>query len=137
MRGASFLILPSLLAAADAISLPWVAPRSGGNKCPSVWKNVKSELQGKFVDGSQCNALARAAIRAVFHDCGSWDSSQGFSGGCDGSLVVGVTPDVELNRPENNGLQGIATYYKDAASRFGVSVADIIVFGGGTCHLPF
>jgi hypothetical protein len=80
--------------------------------------------------GNQCNDLARAAIRAIFHDCGSWDTSQGLSGGCDGSLVLGVTPDVELNRDENRGLATVAAYLKDAASRFGVSVADMTVFAG-------
>jgi hypothetical protein len=47
--------------------------------CPSVWYQVKAELNTTFTAGSgtQCNDLARAAIRAVFHDCGTWDLKQG------------------------------------------------------------
>jgi hypothetical protein len=80
------------------------------------------------MSGNQCNDLARAAIRAAFHDCGTWDSTQGFHGGCDGSLFVGVTPDVELNRTINLGLQRIAPVLTGLASKYGTSVADMIVF---------
>ncbi len=119
-------------AAAHAVGQPesHLQARSGGNKCPAVWNQVKAEFNQKFMTGSQCNDLARAAIRAVFHDCGSWDSSQGLHGGCDGSLVVGVHPDVELRRSENRGLQSVAAYLLDAASRYGTSVSDMIVFAG-------
>jgi hypothetical protein len=51
--------------------------------------------------GNQCNDLALAAIRAVFHDCGYWETTQGLTSGCDGSVVVDVTPDVKLGRVEN------------------------------------
>ncbi|KAH8895322.1 versatile peroxidase VPL1 [Thozetella sp. PMI_491] len=107
-----------------------VVSRNGGNSCPAVWTQVKSELNTAFMSGNVCNDLARASIRALFHDCGSWDVSQGLHGGCDGSLFVGTTPDVELNRPENNGLQNIAVFIKGMASKHQTSVADMIVFAG-------
>ncbi|KAH8674160.1 versatile peroxidase VPL1 [Xylariales sp. PMI_506] len=125
----------SLLAAADAMSFPRmesaeVAPRDGG-ACPAVWKQVKAELNTKFMDGKKCNALARAAIRAIFHDCGSWDTTQGLTGGCDGSLIVGSdAKGRELDRSENRGLSGIAGVLQDIATRYNVSVADTIVFAG-------
>ncbi|PVH85811.1 class II peroxidase [Cadophora sp. DSE1049] len=59
--------------------------------CPAVWTSIVAEMQGMFIDKSttpsQCNDDARAAIRAAFHDCGTWDNTQGATGGCDGSLV--------------------------------------------------
>ncbi|KAL8412981.1 hypothetical protein RB596_009510 [Gaeumannomyces avenae] len=144
MRLSITLVLPSLLALAGAVPGPKGGDDSGksgtsgddggrgggSGKCPEVWGAVKAELNQKFMTGTECNGLARAAIRAIFHDCGSWDQSQGLVGGCDGSLVTGVTPDVELDRPENRGLQTIAAYLKDAATRHGTSVADMIVFAG-------
>lgn len=140
----TLVLLPSLSALAGAVPGPQSGDDhsgrpstreydSGGGSngnCPSVWTAVKAELNQKFMTGNQCNGLARAAIRAVFHDCGSWDLSQGLSGGCDGSLVTGVSPDVELDRPENRPLQAVAAYLKDAAARHGTSVADMIVFAG-------
>ncbi|EJT79714.1 hypothetical protein GGTG_04798 [Gaeumannomyces tritici R3-111a-1] len=144
MRLSITLVLPSLLALAGAVPGPKGGDDSGksgtrgddggrgggSGKCPEVWGAVKAELNQKFMTGTECNGLARAAIRAIFHDCGSWDQSQGLVGGCDGSLITGVTPDVELDRPENRGLQTVAAYLKDAAARHGTSVADMIVFAG-------
>ncbi|KAF9870202.1 ligninase lg6 precursor [Colletotrichum karsti] len=106
---------------------------SSTNQC-TVWQQVNKDLNTRFMAGDQCNDLARAAIRAIFHDCGSWDNSQGFSGGCDGSLVLGKSstagdPD-ELFRPENRGLQTIAKVLQDMAGTYGTSVADMIVFAG-------
>lgn len=80
-----------------------------------------------FLDGGNCNDLARAAIRAVFHDFGSWDVSQGLHGGCDGSLVIAIIPDVELDRPENKGLSAIAGVINATAIKYGTSV---VVFAG-------
>ncbi|KAB5559693.1 heme peroxidase [Coniochaeta sp. 2T2.1] len=106
-----------------------IQPRKD-SACPEVWTQVKAELNTLFMSGYECNGLARAAIRAVFHDCGSWDTSQGLTGGCDGSLAVGATPDVELDRPENRGLQTIAATLKNLAGKYGTSVADMVVFAG-------
>jgi len=129
------VVLSGLLAVAQAASVPSQVEETkvevrSSQKCPPVWKQVKAELNQKFMSGSQCNELARAAIRAIFHDCGSWDTSQGLSGGCDGSLILGVNPDIELNRGENRGLQSVAGYLQGAAQRFNVTVADMIVFAG-------
>lgn len=115
--------------------VPYAAPdpslqerKDGG--CPAIWTQVKSDLNDLFMTGNQCNDLARAAIRAVFHDCGSWDTSQGLTGGCDGSLILGTTPDVELSRAENRGLQAIAGILKGLAGKYSTSVSDMIVFAG-------
>lgn len=40
------------------------------DSCPAVWKDISKTLTAKFLTGGQCNPDARAAIRAVFHDCG-------------------------------------------------------------------
>nr|AUS45858.1 putative generic peroxidase [Coniochaeta hoffmannii] len=118
-----------------AVDVPFLGTRKD-SKCPSVWTQVKAELNTLFMTGDQCNDLARAAIRAVFHDCGSWDTTQGLTGGCDGSLVVGVTPNVELDRTENRGLQTIAAKIKDLSTKYGTSVADMVVFAGTICLCP-
>lgn len=142
----SNLLLAGLLALANAAVLHHAEDASyaavvakdlgtrGGAKCPAVWKQVNTELNSLFMSGSQCNDLARASIRAIFHDCGSWDTSQGLNGGCDGSLIVGVNPDVELNRNENRGLQKIAGVLKDLATKYNTTVADMIVFAGSKSH---
>ncbi|KAI3540422.1 versatile peroxidase VPL1 [Colletotrichum tamarilloi] len=139
---ASSLLLAGLLALANAAVLPHAEDASsgavvakgldtrGGAKCPAVWKQVNTELNSLFMSGPQCNDLARASIRAIFHDCGSWDTSQGLNGGCDGSLIVGVNPDVELNRSENRGLQKIAGVLQGLATKYNTTVADMIVFAG-------
>jgi phage shock protein PspC (stress-responsive transcriptional regulator) len=100
--------------------------------CPAVWTHVKADLNNLFMTGNQCNDLARAAIRAIFHDCGSWDTSQGLTGGCDGSLILGVTPDVELARAENRGLQPIAGIIGGLAGKYGTSVSDMIIFAASS-----
>ncbi|KAK0119242.1 hypothetical protein ONS96_012303 [Cadophora gregata f. sp. sojae] len=89
-------------------------------------------MQGMFINKtttpSQCNDDARAAIRAAFHDCGTWDTAQGATGGCDGSLVVAGEA---FNRPENNGLQDIsnkmlALQAKYTSTATPISVADLL-----------
>lgn len=135
------LVSYSLISRSHATKLPYAVPKPAlesrkNDNCPAVWTQVKAELNTLFMDGFQCNGLARAAIRAVFHDCGSWDTTQKLTGGCDGSLVVGVTPDVELDRPENRGLQTIAGTMKDLAAKYNTSVADMVVFAGSMSRLP-
>ncbi|KAF1941453.1 heme peroxidase [Clathrospora elynae] len=99
---------------------------SGSGTCPSVWTNVSKELTTKFLSGGQCNPDARAAIRLIFHDCGSWNTAQGATGGCDGSLILAG----ELSRSENKGLAAIAGYVENMATKYNVGVADMIVFAG-------
>jgi hypothetical protein len=84
--------------------VPTVTARASSS-CPAFWTNVTTDLTTMYVgsDG-QCNDDARATIRAAFHDCGTWDTTQGSTGGCDGSLILAQ----EYNRPENNGLQDIS-----------------------------
>lgn len=44
--------------------------RGGSSSCPAVWTQISRDLTAKFLSDGQCNPDARAAIRAVFHDCG-------------------------------------------------------------------
>ncbi|KAK2056285.1 peroxidase [Colletotrichum caudatum] len=133
-------LLIATTAAAAALPEDSPSPARGGPlgtrqapQCPDVWAQVNAELNALFLDdGGRCTALARGAIRALFHDCGSWDQSQGLAGGCDGSLLVGADPDVELDRVENRGLQGVAGTLRDLASRYNTTAADMIVFAGNT-----
>ena len=65
--------------AADA-ALTAIAPRSGGNGgCPAVWSSISTQLNQMFLTNGQCNDDARAAIRAMFHDCGTWSTVCGLS----------------------------------------------------------
>ncbi len=68
------------------------------------------------------NSIARHWVRAVFHDSGTFDRSDG-SGGSDGSLQF------ELDRPENTGLDATIGFYRGISQRRGVSMADAIIFG--------
>lgn len=36
----------------------------------------------------ECTALARQNIRMGFHDCGTWNLTDGDTGGCDGSIIL-------------------------------------------------
>jgi hypothetical protein len=75
----------------------------------------------------QCNDAARAAVRATFHDCGTWSQAQGNSGGCDGSLILSAE---ENARPENKGLQAISATLQGLATQYKVGVADMIAYAG-------
>jgi hypothetical protein len=71
-----FTNLLLLASSAAAISLPGFSgisqlfARKDGDKCPAVWSQISKDLTQKFLTNGQCNPDARAAIRAVFHDCG-------------------------------------------------------------------
>ncbi|KAF2997176.1 hypothetical protein E8E13_005964 [Curvularia kusanoi] len=125
-----------LASSAAAISLPnfpdvsQIFSRQNTNKCPAVWAKVSKDLTASFLENGICNDNARAAIRAVFHDCGTWSTSQGATGGCDGSLILSNGTDYELGRNENRGLGPIATFLQQKATQWGVGVADMIVFAG-------
>ncbi|KAF2468942.1 heme peroxidase [Lindgomyces ingoldianus] len=139
MRVSNVLLLA---ATASAFSFPDVSPVTnlfrrkdggggggggGGSKCDPKWKDISTILTAKFLTNGICNPDARAAIRAVFHDCGAWESKLGATGGCDGSLALAPG---EIDRGENQGLGPIVAYLKGLAQQKGVSVADMIVFAG-------
>lgn len=72
-----------------------------------------------FLSNGQCNDAARAAIRAVFHDCFP-------QGGCDGSLAI----DEELFRTQNTPMNGTVLALKTLAEKYSVGVADMLMFAG-------
>jgi hypothetical protein len=119
------------LAAASTADLVERKDGGGDGKCPPVWATVSADLANTFRAGSggECNDIARAAIRMIFHDCGSWDVSQGFSGGCDGSLANTA----EVKRPENGGLADITALCRAKAAQYKTTVADMLVFMGSEC----
>ncbi|KAF1983731.1 class II peroxidase [Aulographum hederae CBS 113979] len=109
--------------------VPRAPPGNGeiGN-CPAVWQQVAKELSTSMVSDGQCNDMARGAIRAAFHDCGTWDMTQGTTGGCDGSLYLAK----EYTREENRGLQDIVPKIGALAEKYKVGVADMIQFAGAS-----
>ncbi|KAE9993009.1 hypothetical protein EG327_006978 [Venturia inaequalis] len=107
-----------------------------GGVCPPIWTQISKQLTTMFVSADgQCNHDARTAIRAAFHDCGTWNQAQGPRGGCDGSLFLSAE---ENARVENRGLQDIAVKLTALARSSGVGVADMIAFAGahGTVSCP-
>lgn len=69
-------------------------------------------------------AIARAWIRAAFHECGTFDQRNGGRGGNTGSLQF------ESTRAENRGLEGTIGFYQAQMKRFGISFADAVHIGG-------
>lgn len=114
--------LIALASSAQAISFPSLFARqsaSSGGSCPAVWSTISQQLTGLFLTDGMCNDDARAAIRAVFHDC--------FPGeGCDGSLAL---PE-ELSRHDNQPIAATVTKLHGLATQNNVTVADMIAFAG-------
>ncbi|CAG8973950.1 hypothetical protein HYALB_00007479 [Hymenoscyphus albidus] len=87
----------------------------------------------------ECTNDARAAIRAGFHDAGTWSKTLASTGqdfgGADGSIYLFG----ETTRAENNGLQGIVNRLGQLAKDSAVEVADMIQFAAAhatvTCPL--
>ncbi|KAH8650500.1 heme peroxidase [Tricladium varicosporioides] len=114
-------------------SLP---PGSGPGACKNsidlccLYYEISRELTREFRGPTgRCNDQARAAIRLGFHDAGSWSQSlanagQDF-GGADGSLAMFQE---EINRPENNGLQGIIQLAQKLQKKYGVGMGDLIQY---------
>lgn len=122
---------PSSTSAPAATSAP-------PGKCPQIWYDISDDLKEAFTEGAdsgQCNDLARSAIRASFHDCGSWNQAQGTNAGCDGSLYLAK----EYTRRENAGLEQNVPILGAMADKYGVGVADFFQFAGAhavvTCPL--
>jgi len=93
--------------------------------CPAEWTAIGTELKLSLLG---CNALARQAIRAAFHDC--------FADGCNGSLMLTD----ECQRTENDGLEDICAYLPKVHTEHpSVGMADLIQFAAAvafeTCPL--
>lgn len=89
-----------------------IVPRLGSSSCAKdtccVWKWMSDEMEDKFKGRvGRCNKFARYAVRAGFHDAGTWEKNLTF-GGADGSLVLAG----EISRPENKGLEEIVAVYQ-------------------------
>jgi len=98
-----------------------------------VWYDIADQLYDLMSnDDGTCNDFARAAIRMVFHDSGTWASSlaaEGMDyGGSDGSLFLFA----EYQRPENDGLEDAVNQIGELAASNGVGVADMFIFAGAT-----
>lgn len=126
MHFSNSLVAISLLASSHAFQLPSISSlyrRSTEHKpearCPKVWYHISRDLTTLFLEDGQCNDHARAAIRAVFHDCFP-------SGGCDGSLAL---PEEIQARP-NTPMAATVAVFVEMAKKYEVSVADVIVFAG-------
>lgn len=112
----------NLLAAFVAITLLSLrASAVTTQPCPQIWNTISAELTTVFLSKSTCNADARAAIRAAFHDCFP-------DGNCNGSIFLAG----ELSRLENEGIGPTVWMLGSLAKRHGVNVADIIQFAAGT-----
>jgi hypothetical protein len=111
------LTLASFAVATQAFTFPSLYPRAA--TCPAVWKSVSTDLSSIFVSGLTCTDDARAAIRAVFHDCFP-------QGGCDGSISIPA----ELSRPENSPMTSTINKLKALAVKHNVGVADMLMFAG-------
>lgn len=90
-----------------------------------IWIYIAQDMQKAFQgDSGRCNALARRAVRAGFHDAAAWSKSTGGTG-ADGSLILGD----EITRPENAGLEEIiaqlSTWF-DQYKKYGIAMADLI-----------
>lgn len=141
MRWSSLFVAIGAIAAAEAFSFPGKdifksLPRRDGDAdlesraltCPSIWTTVVKDLHSSFLSNGQCNDLARQAVRAAFHDCGTYTPDLGTSAGCDGSLVLAD----EYENSENKGLQQIGDHYKDLLTKYKVGAADLIQMGACT-----
>ncbi|TID25011.1 class II peroxidase [Venturia nashicola] len=114
----SIVALALLTSAQASLFSSLLAPRAAS--CPAVWTTISKELTKLFVTNLQCNDNARAAIRAVFHDCFP-------QGGCDGSLALFAD---ELARPENTPMTATMNSLKALAVKYNVGVADMLMFAG-------
>jgi L-ascorbate peroxidase len=107
----------------NATDSPNVNPGSCGYEFIDAMSNLQ-ELANHFKTSFKgCNDYARAALRAVFHDAGTWDRFKQ-TGGLDGSLLY------ELDRVENFGTELAINNYLPLMKIFKLSLADLIAFGG-------
>jgi hypothetical protein len=107
-----------------AIDFPFINQRQAAT-CPQAWFDISGELSGMFLTDGQCNDAARAAIRAVFHDCFP-------QGGCDGSLALVD----ELARTQNTPMTATVNALKALAQKYNVGVADMLMFAGCELRSP-
>ncbi|KAL2072618.1 hypothetical protein VTL71DRAFT_11961 [Oculimacula yallundae] len=94
----------------------------------SVATKYTEKLSRSLHTYSSITTRSSPQVEAAFHDCGTWDNTQGETGGCDGSLILA---NEAYTLPENNGLQSISTTLLNVQQKYNtaavpVSVADII-----------
>ncbi|KAH8650970.1 heme peroxidase [Tricladium varicosporioides] len=125
---------------AQASSVNTIAPEDTTHPCQK-WAQISIVLTALFKSNNtgECNDYARSAIRAGFHDAGTWSSTLAAVGqdygGADGSIYLFG----EMNRPENSGLEAVVNTLGRLAKTSGVGVADMIQFAAAhavvTCPL--
>ncbi|KAJ7054288.1 heme peroxidase, partial [Mycena amicta] len=75
----------------------------------------------------RCTDNARASIRLAFHDAGTFSLNLQANalpnGGPDGSIL---TDPLEVQRPENHGLEKIVSLLQPIVTQFGVSPGDVV-----------
>lgn len=102
--------------------------QGGQGGCPAVWNDVVNELHGAFLENGQCNELARQAIRAGFHDCGTYTPAHQGQAGCDGSWILAQ----EYKNQENRGMSDIGDKYTEMLKKYKVGAGDLIQMGAST-----
>ncbi|KAJ7064366.1 heme peroxidase [Mycena amicta] len=79
----------------------------------------------------RCTDNARASIRLAFHDAGTFSLNLQANalpnGGPDGSIL---TDPLEVQRPENHGLEKIVSLLQPIVAQFGVSPGDVVQLAG-------
>jgi hypothetical protein len=118
-----FLYSIFLSALAVLAQLSFQASAKISQACPQVWNTISAELTRVFLSNNTCNADARAAIRAAFHDCFP-------DGNCNGSIFLAG----ELSRLENEGIAPTVWMLGSLAKRHQVGVADMLQFAAGKSH---
>ena len=115
---------------AQIVGTPPSSPAACAADACCVWYNISSDLQETYQANLGCGDLARQAIRAGFHDAGTWSSPREAAGdnccGADGSLVLS---NEELNSTENLGLDmvaGLVTPLYEKYKDYNVTMADLI-----------
>jgi manganese peroxidase len=115
-----FLYIIFLSALEVSAQLSFKPPTKRSQACPPVWSTISAELRLAFQSNNTCNADARAAIRAAFHDCFP-------DGSCNGSIFLAG----ELSRVENQNIGPTVWMLGTLAVKHQVGVADMLQFAAG------
>ncbi|KAI5780893.1 heme peroxidase, partial [Geopyxis carbonaria] len=100
------------------------------NPACARWYPIRDHILQTLFSG-RCTPLARAAVRLAFHDAATFSLARQAAGqpngGADGSML---TDPAEVQRADNNGLQGIVAALAPLPARYNVSAGDIVQVAG-------